>query len=157
MQINIALNENNKQQAEQLRAVRYPNTTAKQTRDSFIFNQCIDEFDASPEVLVEYVKTDEAEQKPKEQRMLTIKNESNTRLKTIAAALNASIAATYRSIIAYSIDQYELAQRGVTEKPKVLVKTDMISQQIIEKLALLESQTQSCQETIKEIRILLGK
>ena len=46
MQINIALAENNAEQAALLRNAWYPNTTAMQTRDAFVFNCAIDRFDA---------------------------------------------------------------------------------------------------------------
>lgn len=156
MQINVALNENNKHQAEQIRKARYPNTNAQQTRDAFIFNQCIDEFNDFPEVLIKYI--DELEQYPKQQypkqqRMLTIKTESNNRLKTLASTLNTSIAATYRSIIAYSIDKYGLGGEEVVEK---IASNDIKSQQqIIEKIALLETEFAACNKTIREIKSLL--
>lgn len=155
MQINIALNNNNREQAEKLRKIKYPNTTAKQTRDSFIFNECIDNFQDFPEALLEYIRVDENEQNGKEQRMLTIKNDSNERLKTLASALNTSIAATYRSIIAYSIDKINEDSGKITRS--IMEKENDNAQLIIEKVALLETELAACNSTIKEIRNLLGK
>ena len=150
MQINIALCKNNREQADIIRKVYYPNTTANQTRDAFIFNQCIDGFKDDLDVLKVYLKKDE--QLETVQRMLTIKSDSNERLKTIAASLNASIAATYRSIIAYSVDKIDKCEIEV----KVDESYDSLKQQVLkEKISLLEVQLADCSKTITEIKSLL--
>ena len=44
MQINVALENNSDEQAEIIRKKWYKTTTAQQTRDAFIFNECVDRF-----------------------------------------------------------------------------------------------------------------
>lgn len=51
--------------------------------------------------MLEYLEEDEIETV---QRKVTIKIESNDRLKTIAAAIDKPVSTTYRAIIAYTID-----------------------------------------------------
>lgn len=154
MQINVALSKNNKNQAEMLRKVHYPNTNANQTRDAFIFNQCIDRFADDMQVLEVYLKRD-AELETV-QRMVTIKAESYERLQTISKLLHASLAATYRSIIAYSVDRIagdgpELEKLTVDESSSILL------QQIVkEKIVLLEAQLAECRQTMAEIKELLN-
>ena len=85
MQINVALENNSDEQAEIIRKKWYKTTTAQQTRDAFIFNECVDRFSGEPEDLIPYIGKDEGSTIV--QRRLTIKSESNDRLKTIAAAI----------------------------------------------------------------------
>ena len=101
MQINVALENNSDEQAEIIRKKWYKTTTAQQTRDAFIFNECVDRFSGEPEDLIPYIGKDEGSTIV--QRRLTIKSESNDRLKTIAAAINKPLASTYRAIIAYTL------------------------------------------------------
>ena len=103
MQINVALENNSYEQAEIIRKKWYRTTTAQQTRDAFIFNECVDRFSGEPEELIPYIGKNEGSAIV-HQRRLTIKRESNDRLKTIAAAINKPLATTYRAIIAYTID-----------------------------------------------------
>ena len=49
MQINVALENNSYEQAEIIRKKWYKTTTAQQTRDAFIFNECVDRFSGEPE------------------------------------------------------------------------------------------------------------
>lgn len=101
MQINVALDENNVNQAKTIREAWYPNTTVRQTRDAFIFNDALDRFGGKAEDLLPIIEKEDG--KSTVQRMLTIKADSNERLKTIAASIEKSIAATYRAIISYTI------------------------------------------------------
>lgn len=147
MQINVYLDENIDEQAARLRRVWFPTTTAMQTRSAFIFNECIDRFQGNPDSLLAYLE------KPEEngtvQRKVTIKSESNDRLKTLAAAINKTIAATYRAIIAYTVDHLPVdEEKGKTAEPVGL------SQIIMEKLMQLEKQMEACNQTIREIKEL---
>lgn len=151
MQINIALDIDNKKQAEIIRKVKYPNTTVNQIRDAFIFNQCIDEFNDDLQVLLIYAERDKDCQIV--QRMLTIKAESNERLKTIAASLKLSVAATYRSIIAYSVDKVSDDNIVAEEMPDVKLATE--NQRLREKVALLENQLIACNKTLEDIKAIL--
>lgn len=151
MQINIALNKDSVEQAKIIRSAWYPNTTARQTRDAFIFNDALDRFKGNPmDLLLPIIERDEGEETI--QRMLTIKVDSNERLKTIASAINKSIAATYRAIIAYTIDN--LNKKEIEETPTGSVGVG-VSQLVIEKVALLEKQLDACNRTIKEIKDLI--
>ena len=147
MQINIALDQNNDKQAGTLRSAWYPNTTPRQTRDAFIFNDCIDRYNGKPEDLLSIIERDAGNATV--QRMLTIKSDSNKRLETIASAINGSKAATYRAIIAYSIDNLNASKSK--EKPTESVG---VSQLLVEKVALLEKQLDACNQTLREIKEL---
>ena len=147
MQINVYLEKESYEQAETLRRAWFPTTTANQTRDAFIFNECIDRFQGNPESLLAYLE------KPEEngtvQRKVTIKSVSNDRLHTLAAAINKTIASTYRAIIAYTIDHLPVSEeKGKTAEPAGL------SQIIMEKLTQLEKQMEACSRTIREIKEL---
>ena len=145
MQINVALENNSDEQAEIIKW--YKTTTAQQTRDAFIFNECVDRFSGEPEDLIPYIGKDEGSTIV--QRRLTIKSESNDRLKTIAAAINKPLASTYRAIIAYTIDNLP-----TTEDNENMAEPVGVSQLLMEKIALLEKQMEACNQTLKEIKEL---
>lgn len=147
MQINVALENNSDEQAEIIRKKWYKTTTAQQTRDAFIFNECVDRFSGEPEDLIPYIGKDEGSTIV--QRRLTIKSESNDRLKTIAAAINKPLASTYRAIIAYTIDNLP-----ITEDNENMAEPVGVSQLLMEKIALLEKQMEACNQTLKEIKEL---
>lgn len=147
MQINVALENNSDEQAEIIRKKWYKTTTAQQTRDAFIFNECVDRFSGEPEDLIPYIGKEEGSTIV--QRRLTIKSESNDRLKTIAAAINKPLASTYRAIIAYTIDNLP-----TTEDNENTAEPVGVSQLLMEKIALLEKQMEACNQTLKEIREL---
>lgn len=148
MQINIALDQDNESQAKSLRGDWYPNTTSRQTRDAFIFNDAVDRFDAKfMDELPEIIERDS--DKATVQRMLTIKQESNKKLEDIAASIGASKTATYRAIIAYWVDKI-----GVTEKEEKPAESEEMSQLFV-KVALLEKQLAACNQTLKEIKELM--
>lgn len=147
MQINVALENNSDEQAEIIRKKWYKTTTAQQTRDAFIFNECVDRFSGEPEDLIPYIGKDEGSTIV--QRRLTIKSESNDRLKTIAAAINKPLASTYRAIIAYTIDNLP-----TTEDNENMAEPVGVSQLLMEKIALLEKQMEACYQTLKEIKDL---
>ena len=147
MQINVALENNSDEQAEIIRKKWYKTTTAQQTRDAFIFNECVDRFSGEPEDLIPYIGKDEGSTIV--QRRLTIKSESNDRLKTIAAAINKPLASTYRAIIAYTIDNLP-----TTEDNENMAEPVGVSQLLMEKIALLEKQMEACNQTLKEIKDL---
>ncbi len=148
MQINVALENNSYEQAEIIRKKWYKTTTAQQTRDAFIFNECVDRFSGEPEELIPYIGKDEGSAIV-HQRRLTIKRESNDRLKTIAAAINKPLATTYRAIIAYTIDNLP-----ATEYEENTAEPVGVSQLLMEKIALLEKQMDACNQTLKEIKEL---
>lgn len=148
MQINVALENNSYEQAEIIRKKWYKTTTAQQTRDAFIFNECVDRFSGEPEELISYIGKDEGSAIV-HQRRLTIKRESNDRLKTIAAAINKPLATTYRAIIAYTIDNLP-----ATEYEENTAEPVGVSQLLMEKIALLEKQMDACNQTLKEIKEL---
>ena len=151
MQINVALDDDNIEQAAKIRNVNYPNTSAKQTRDAFIFNQSIDGFNDDINVLLDYVERDKT--RDTVQRMVTIKAESNERLKTIAASLNISIAATFRSIIAYTIDHLNITDSENSEN----INNAVFNKQLLkEKVALLETQIADCCKTLDAVKKLLN-
>ena len=147
MQINVALENNSDEQAEIIRKKWYKTPTAQQTRDAFIFNECVDRFSGEPEDLIPYIGKDEGSTIV--QRRLTIKSESNDRLKTIAAAINKPLASTYRAIIAYTIDNLP-----TTEDNENMAEPVGVSQLLMEKIALLEKQMEACNQTLKEIKEL---
>ena len=103
MQINITLDANSVNQAQMIRKAWYPYTTGRQTRDAFIFNECIDRFDGYPEDLLKIVEREEGGVTV--QRMLTINVDSNNRLRTLASSIDQSLDATYRALIAYTIEK----------------------------------------------------
>ena len=149
MQINVALEENNDKQAKEIREEWYPNTTARQTRDAFIFNDCIDRFAGNPEELLAIIERDGG--KPTVQRMLTIKADSNERLKTIASSIERSITATYRAIITYTIERL-----GNVDAESTGVKNEIgVIQLVKEKVALLEKQLLACNQTMEDIKKLI--
>lgn len=153
MQINIALSHNNAAQAEQIRASWYPGSTARQTRDSFVFNTAIDRFKSNPEVLLPIIESEEGSAVA--QRMLTIKAESAERLKTIASAIGKPAAATYRAIIKYTIEHLDNSSTDDDEQ-NVDLSAD-VSQLIMEKLGKLEKQLEECNNTRLEIVQLLKR
>lgn len=146
MQINIALNNNSDVQAETIRRRWFKTTTSQQTRDSFIFNECIDRFDGNPEDLIPYMGKDEESIVT---RRLTIKSTSLDRMKTIASGLQKPLAATYRAIISYTIDKL-----SATEDEETAVSPVSVSKLLIEKIAQLEKQMETCCQTMKEIKEL---
>ena len=146
MQINVLVDKESYEQANVLRQRWYPTTNAYQTRDAFIFNDCIDRFKGTPEDLLDYIERGEETV----QRKVTIKSESNDRLKTIAAAINKPVTTTYRAIIAYTI-----ANLPTTEKEEVAAEPVGVSQLLVEKVALLEKQMDACNRTLKEIKELI--
>lgn len=149
MQINVALDENNVNQAKTIREAWYPNTTVRQTRDAFIFNDALDRFGGKAEDLLPIIEKEDG--KSTVQRMLTIKADSNERLKTIAASIEKSIAATYRAIISYTI---ETLGDIATETKEV--KTEIGATQLVkEKVLLLEKQLAACNQTMEEIKRIL--
>ena len=149
MQINVALDENNVNQAKTIREAWYPNTTVRQTRDAFIFNDALDRFGGNAEDLLPIIEKEDG--KSTVQRMLTIKADSNERLKTIAASIEKSIAATYRAIISYTIGS--LGDVAIETKE---VKTEIGATQLVkEKVLLLEKQLAACNQTMEEIKKIL--
>lgn len=146
MQINVFLKKNSSEQAEIIRKEWYPTTTSNQTRDAFIFNDCITRFEGKPEDLLKYLEEEEVEII---QRKVTIKSESNDRLKTIAAVINKPISTTYRAIIAYTIDTI-----SDTNNEEVVAEPVGVSQLLVEKIELLEKQMEACNKTLKEIKEL---
>ena len=125
MQINVALENNSDEQAEIIRKKWYKTTTAQQTRDAFIFNECVDRFSGEPEDLIPYIGKDEGSTIV--QRRLTIKS----------------------AIIAYTIDNLP-----TTEDNENMAEPVGVSQLLMEKIALLEKQMEACNQTLKEIKEL---
>ena len=149
MQINIALAENNAEQAALLRNAWYPNTTAMQTRDAFVFNCAIDRFDAEQmESLPEIIEKNNGQTGI--QRMLTMKQESNKKLEDIAASIGYSKAATCRAIISYWLDTIDISNKEETN-----AEVKRLSQQLFVKIALLEKQLADCSQTLEEIKKLM--
>ena len=115
MQINIALTDNNSEQAEVLRRQWFPSASSQQIRDSFIFNEVIDRFQGDPvEVLADYFRSDDDSRTA--QRRITLRQDTNERLRTIASVANKPIAATLRALIAYAVDNL-----AVTDAAKELI------------------------------------
>lgn len=150
MQVNVLLKSNSCEQADFIRKHWYPTTTARQTRDAFIFNECIDRYKGEPEDLVTYLERCEGNETV--QRKVTIKRESFERLKAIAAAINKPTTTTYRAIIAYTIDNL-----SNTEYDEQVAEPVGISQILLEKIAQLEQQMKTCNQTLKEIKELTRK
>ena len=146
MQINVLVDKKSDEQAKWLREMWYPTTNSNQTRDAFIFNDAIDRFKGSPEDLLEYIES--GEENETVQRKVTIKSESNDRLKTIAAAINKPVTTTYRAIIAYTIANLPTTEKEETAEPVG------VSQLLVEKISLLEKQMEACNQTLKEIKEL---
>jgi len=149
MQINTALDHENENQAKVLRGVWYPNTTSRETRDAFLFNDALDRFDAKfIDELPKIIARDK--ERAITQRMLTIKTTSNKKLEALAASIGASKAATFRSIIAFWVDKVGVIGKE-EEKP---AKSEETSQLLMVKIALLEKQLTACTQTLKEIKEL---
>lgn len=146
MQINVLVDKKSDEQAKVLREGWYPTTNSKQTRDAFIFNDAIDRFKGSPEDLLDYIES--GEENETVQRKVTIKSESNDRLKTIAAAINKPVTTTYRAIIAYTIANLPTTEEETAEPVGV-------SQLLVEKISLLEKQMEACNQTLKEVKELI--
>ena len=149
MQMNLGVDVNNRQQADQLRRTYFPNTSSKQTRDSFIFDQCITSFKDDPKELLPFIEDDEKTEKV--QRMVTLKSETNSRLRTIAGSIGKPIATTFRAIIAYSIAHID---DDFVEEVKPVNNAGVL-QLIGEKIELLQTQIDASNRTLDEIKLLL--
>lgn len=136
MQINVKMPDNFSNYAIELRKRFYgPNATAKEYRDSFVFSQAIDSFDGLPSQLYEFVNS---EQDLKNQRMVTIRQNTYAKLESFSKTLNCTIASVYRAIITYVATS---------------TTTNVVSHSDLElKVALLEKQLTDCQETLAQIK-----
>lgn len=150
MQINIALTDNNSEQAEVLRSQWYPSASSQQIRDSFIFNEVIDRFQGDPvEVLADYFRSDDDSRTA--QRRITLRQDTNERLRTIASVANKPIAATLRALIAHAVDNLAVTDA----KKQAEVQTDATQVQLLnEKIAQLEKQLEACTKTLEDIKQL---
>lgn len=150
MQINIALTDNNSEQAEVLRSQWYPSASSQQIRDSFIFNEVIDRFQGDPvEVLADYFRSDDDSRTA--QRRITLRQDTNERLRTIASVTNKPIAATLRALIAHAVDNFAVTDA----KKQAEAQTDATQLQLLnEKIAQLEKQLEACTKTLEDIKQL---
>ena len=150
MQINIALTDNNSEQAEILRSQWYPSASSQQIRDSFIFNEVIDRFQGDPvEVLADYFRSDDDSRTA--QRRITLRQDTNERLRTIASVANKPIAATLRALIAHAVDNLS----ATDAKKQAEAQTDATQLQLLnEKIAQLERQLKACTKTLEDIKQL---
>lgn len=146
MQLNLALDVNNKKQAETLRQKLFPNTDQNSIRDAYVFGKCIDGFRDDPNALVPFFN----DESPKVQRMITINQEANSRLRTIASSLGKPLAATFRAIIAYSIAHLEDDAKTETIRPLEASATQLLA----EKVCLLKTQLDAAYKTLHEISAL---
>lgn len=147
MQINIALADNNSEQAETLRSQWYSSASSQQIRDSFIFNEVIDRFHGDPvTVLADYFRKDDFRTV---QRRITLRKDTNDRLRTIASVANEPIAATLRALIAHAIDNLVVDDA----KQQGEARADAPQLQLLnEKIAQLEKQLAACMETLEDIK-----
>ena len=145
MQINIALTDNNPEQAEILRGQWYPSASSQQIRDSFIFNEVIDRFQGDPvEVLADYFRNDDDSRTA--QRRITLRQDT-----TIASVANKPIAATLRALIAHAVDSLAVDDA----KEQVEAQSDATQLQLLnEKIAQLEKQLAACTKTLEDIKRL---
>ena len=136
MQINVKMPDCFSDYAKELRERFYgPQATAKEYRDSFVFSRAIDDFNGSPEQLSELIRN---EQDLKNQRMVTIRQNTYDKLESLSKTLNCTIASVYRAIVTYSATS---------------TSTDANSYSDLElKIALLEKQLADCQETLLQIK-----
>ena len=150
MQINIALTDNHSEQAETLRSQWYPSASSQQIRDSFIFNEVVDRFQGDPvEVLDDYFRNDDDSRTA--QRRITLRQDTNERLRTIASVANKPIAATLRALIAHAIDDLAVGDA----KERVGAQADAAQLQLLnEKIAQLEKQLEACSKTLEDIKLL---
>lgn len=150
MQINIALTDNNSEQAEILRSQWYPSASSRQIRDSFIFNEVIDRFQGDPvEVLAGYFRSDDDSRTA--QRRITLRQDTNERLRTIASVTNKPIAATLRALIVHAVDNLAVTDA----KKQAEAQTDATQLQLLnEKIAQLEKQLEACTKTLEDIKQL---
>ena len=150
MQINIALTDNNPEQAETLRSRWYPSASSQQIRDSFIFNEVIDRFQGDPvEVLADCFRNDDDSRTA--QRRITLRQDTNERLRTIASVANKPIAATLRALIAHAVDNLAVGDA----KEQVEAQSDAAQLQLLnEKIAQLERQLKVCTKTLEDIKRL---
>ena len=141
MQINVKMPDCFFNYAKELRERFFgPNATVKEYRDSFVFSQAIDSFDAPPSLLIDYINT---EQDLNHQRMVTIRVNTYHKLESLSKTLNCTIASVYRAIINYTVTS---------------VESSNISYSDLElKVALLEKQLSDCQETLMQIKESIPK
>lgn len=149
MQINVALQSNHRMQADLLRKAYFPNTTSAETRDSFVFSRSIESFQGDMEELLSFIEKDVGGSYV--QRMITMKNETYARLKSLSVSLERPIAATFRAIIAWSVAHIDDDTVGEV-KPICNAGT---LQLLYEKIQLLETQIETSHKTLDEIKRLL--
>ena len=136
MQMNVKMPDCFSDYANKLRKRYYgPKATVREYRDSFVFSQAIDSFDCTPSQLIEYINN---EQDLKNQRMVTIRQNTYEKLEALSKTLNCTIASVYRAIVTYSATSSE---------------TNISSCSDLElKIVLLEKQLADCQETLYQIK-----
>ncbi len=138
MQINVKLPTEFNGYADMLRRQYYgKDATRKEYRDSFVFARAIDEFSCDPAVLSKHFDRDK--DTAKTQKMLTVRQNTYEKLEALSKTLDCTIAAVYRAIIFYSIENLNV------------LNSAPINSEIEIKAALLEKQLQDCQSTLQDI------
>ena len=124
--------------------------STQQMRDSLIVNEVMDRFQGDPvEVRADYVRSDDDARTA--QRRITLRQDTNERLRTISSVANKPIAATLRALIAHAVDNLAVTDA----KKQAAAQTDTTQLQLLnEKIAQLEKQLEACTKTLEDIKQL---
>lgn len=142
MRINVKMTEDFDQYAETLRKKYFgPTATAKEYRDSYVFAQTIDTFNAPIDVLDEYIHN---EKKLNNQRMMTLRQNTYKKLEDISKTKDCSVASAFRAIIMYTVHTEDFENTENT--PNVSIS------ELELKITLLEKQLSDCQNTLSQIK-----
>lgn len=137
MQINIKMPEEILEYAPILRKYFYGNVSSKEYRDSFVFARAIDEFNCSPQVLIDYL---DREDNLAIQKMVSLRQNTYDKLQFLSKNLDCSVPSVYRAIIQYTKDNLEIPKENIS------------NQDLLLKISLLEKQLQDCQQTLNAIK-----
>lgn len=151
MQLNILLDQDSQEQAKLLRAAYYPGKSSRQVRDSYIFGHCVMDYDDDFKALETYI----ANELPcsTSQRMLSISQQAYDRIREIATTLGTSMAATFRAIIAYSVEHIN---SDTDSEPKAQDRNSAeMAETLLAKLSILETKSIELTQGIAEIKALL--
>ncbi|EOT43555.1 hypothetical protein [Enterococcus columbae] len=137
MQINIKMSKELLDYAPILRNNYFGNSSSKEYRDSFVFARAIDDFNSSPQVLTDYINSDD---NLTIQKMISLRQNTYDKLLSLSKTLDCSVASIYRAIIQYTNDNLEAK------------KDDTTNQELLLKISLLEKQLFDCQQTLAAIK-----
>ncbi len=141
MQVPVKMPTNHESIADTLRKKYFgPLAEKKDYRNAFVFGESVRLFDDAPEVLVEYLSTDEE----RIQRNYSLRVDLYQKLITLSQTIDAPVSSVYRAIVMYSLKSAEASSysRGNNSEVRALVK-------------LLEKQIADCTETLNKIKEMM--